>query len=177
MPQVTISAFNQACAATQQVQADIAAALRVADVEPKFMTEVEAQMLRDLRTLKGRDEVTRKRLKAEVFALVKARLGIAQETKVKVEIDDITSPDYLLIKFKEVAAPSAPPPESPPARRQWYWVDATPDEAAQMLAAEFGVSGGPEDIDDSVGRGVAAVGQDVYVALTPEQADEYRNDD
>lgn len=45
-----------------------------------------------LKLLRDQDEQARKTIKANLFAKVKARFGIPQEHKLKVEIDNITDP-------------------------------------------------------------------------------------
>jgi len=73
------------------------------------ITEQEAQALRDIRRLTGRDDARRKHLKARAFAIIKNRLGVPADRKVSVEIDDRDSADYLRLKIKPLAArPPAP---------------------------------------------------------------------
>lgn len=61
------------------------------------LTSTQANFLKLIRTSSDSD---RKELKRELFSVVKAKFGIPDEHKLKVEIDDVDSPRYLVLVRK-----------------------------------------------------------------------------
>lgn len=74
-----------------------------------------AQAAAIIATRDAYDEKTRKRRKAAIFAQIKAEHGLRSSQKIKFEIDNVHSPDYLVIKDGvtglrlEGTVPLAPP--------------------------------------------------------------------
>lgn len=67
------------------------------------------------------DEKTRKRRKAAIFAQIKAEHGLRSTQKIKFEIDNPNSPDYLVIKDGETGLRlQSPKPLAPPKREASY---------------------------------------------------------
>lgn len=82
-----------------------------------------AAALRDNRRLKDSNPDEYRATKAELFADLKADLGIHPDTHVKVEIDDRDDPDYLVVKGRRDTG-------------EWGYIDADtgairPDSAPQ----------------------------------------------
>lgn len=58
------------------------------------LTQAQANYLKAIRNMADND---RKSLKADLFTIVKDKFGIPSEHKLKVEVDNVSSPDYLVL--------------------------------------------------------------------------------
>lgn len=58
------------------------------------LTQAQANYLKTIRTMSDDD---RKALKKDLFTIVKDKFGIPSEHKLKVEVDNASSPDYLVL--------------------------------------------------------------------------------
>jgi len=124
------------------------------------ITEQEAQALRDIRRLTGRDDARRKHLKARAFAIIKNRLGVPADRKVSVEIDDTQNPDYLRLKIKPLAEP------------QYEWrriMGQTPQDVAIHLGSRFHTEEAPED----AAEWLPTPGQGDYLYVDDDAGDVY----
>jgi hypothetical protein len=108
--------------------------------------------------------------KADLFTLVKSTFGIPADHKVKVEIDDISSPNYLVILRKKDNQPypvagSAPVVAAPVDTRKWFKVDDLKNSVYDGLDNCCCVD--DEDIQcDQASAAAAANGTDFYVVGT-----------
>lgn len=86
----------------------------------------QAALLVHLRNYSGSDQ-TRKDMKADLFKLVKDSFGIPHEHKLSVEIDNASSPDFLVLKRKKNGMPYD-------LGADGRWVDAPGSQPAAQVA-------------------------------------------
>ena len=92
--------------------------------------------LNALKSLRRLDPETASELRAALFASIKTQFGIPTEHRIKVELDDTTSPRYAIIVRKTTGTlytldpitgkwldPEAAPPTPVAPRKRWFAVD------------------------------------------------------
>lgn len=137
---------------------------------------ITAHRINALKTLRSLDSETASTLRAAMFSSIKSGFGIPSDHKIKVEIDDTTSPRYATLVRKstdtaytlldngqvDLTTPAAPVP--PPVQYRWFVVDASDIKAFIVDSREF-----DEGVIDLPGVGEDHGGY-VFNAMTGEMA-------
>ncbi len=97
------------------------------------LTEQQINLLKIGRELEA---AQRSRIRKEIFAAAKATFGIPAEHRLKVEIDNVSSPDYAVIFRKKDGSrypisvmsavgltPTPTPVPPPPPEKRWFKID------------------------------------------------------
>lgn len=96
--------FTASLPSSQASQADAASTPSITKENTMARTlkinAVTAAILIGLRSLQGVDDTARKAEKKARFAAIRAEFGIPDSVRLKVELDDRSSPDYLVLKDK-----------------------------------------------------------------------------
>ena len=147
----------------------------------------QAALLVHLRNYSGSDQ-TRKDMKADMFKLVKDSFGIPHDHKLSVEIDNASSPDFLVLKRKKNGMPydlgadgrwveaSQPVAPAAPAPKRWFKftdLDVLFDEVMERLlnnstAWDDGTDTLDHESDVTVNGDFALVEGGMYVRATRE---------
>lgn len=124
------------------------------------ITEGQAAILRALRANDAGDEDFISEVRHEVFAAAKQAAGIPNDHRVKVEIDNRSHPDYLVLIRKLTGAKY-------PIVPQTYVVKLTP-EVISHLASTFPTIPLPEDAYEAPTADIAGIyadGDYAYIAV------------
>lgn len=80
------------------------------------LSQAQARLLTQVRTLSPE---ARSEIRKDIFAIAKERFGIPTEHRLRVEVDDTASPDYLVLIRKATT-------QAYPLDATGRWVDAAP---------------------------------------------------
>lgn len=74
-----------------------------------MLAKLTATQAATLIAARGTSDYNRKQVKRTVFAAAKAAFGIPSSTKLRVELDDTTDPNYLVLRHKHTGTPITVP--------------------------------------------------------------------